>query len=171
MALVNCRSCGAAVSTEAAVCPRCGAPCPAVPEWTGTGFEWKSSATILGLPLIHVAFGRDARGKIKVAKGVIAVGQFAVGLIAVAQFGLGLFFGFGQFILGSFAVAQFALAAVFGVGQVATGYAAVGQVVFAGYGLAQLGIAQYLWSPGVKDAEAARFFVELYNTARWLFGK
>jgi len=169
MSLMNCRACGREVSLEAQWCPHCGAPRPAVQDYTGTGFEWKSSRTILGLPLVHVAFGRDARGKIKVAKGIVAIGQFAIGLITVAQFGIGLLFGFGQFILGMFAVAQFALAAIFGVGQVATGYAAIGQVVFAYYGLAQIGMAHYLWSPGVKDNEAARFFVDLYDFGRWLF--
>ena len=93
MALTTCRECGAEVSDQARTCLRCGAPQPAIPAWSGTGFEWKSSRTYGGYPLVHIAFGRDSRGKLRVAKGVIAIGQFALGLITVAQFGVGLLFG------------------------------------------------------------------------------
>ncbi len=161
MSLVNCRECGAEVSASAPACPACGAPRPGEPEWRGTGFEWQSSRTFLGYPLIHVAFGKNARGKWRVAKGVIAVGQFAVGLITVAQFGVGLLFGFGQFILGYTVLAQVAVALYFGVGQIAVGYAAVGQVVWAYFGLAQVGWATHLWSPGHRDPQAVAYFSQI----------
>jgi hypothetical protein len=166
MTLVTCRECGREVSIAAPLCPHCGAPRPALEEWQGTGFEWQSARTFLGYPLIHIAFGRDARGKRRVAKGVIAIGQFALGLITVAQFGVGLFFGLGQFIFGLTAVAQFAGALILGVGQVATGYAAVGQVVLAHYGLAQMGLATHLWSTGSKDPQALEFFRHLWDTLK-----
>ena len=108
MALTTCRECGAEVSDQARTCLRCGAPQPANPAWSGTGFEWKSSRTYGGYPLVHIAFGKDSRGKLRVAKGVIAIGQFALGLVTVAQFGVGLLFGFGQFLIGGFVLAQFA---------------------------------------------------------------
>ena len=95
------------------------------------GFEWKSSRTFLGYPLVHIAFGRDRRGKLRVAKGIIAIGQFGIGLISVAQFGVGLLFGFGQFVAGLTVLAQFAGGLLVGVGQFATGYVAFGQVVLA----------------------------------------
>src|SRR5689334_22791256 len=39
------------------------------------GFEYKSKATILGLPLVHVAYGTDLRtGKKMMAKGIFAFG-------------------------------------------------------------------------------------------------
>jgi hypothetical protein len=158
MSLVNCRECGAEVSPAAPTCPACGAPRPGEPEWRGSGFEWQSSQTFLGYPLIHVAFGKNARGKWRVAKGVIAVGQFAFGLITVAQFGVGLLFGFGQFIVGYTVLAQVAVALYFAVGQIAVGYAAVGQVVWAYYGLAQLGWATHLWSSGHRDPQAVAYF-------------
>src|SRR4030042_3418169 len=161
MALATCRECGGEVSVQAFTCPRCGAPRPADATWTGPGFEWKSQATYLGYPLVHVAFGRDARGQRRVAKGVGAVGQFAVGLITVAQVGVGLLFGFGQFILGLTVLAQFAVAALVGVGQFATGYVAIGQFVLAYYGLAQLGLGEFLWSTHRRDPAAGAFFRSL----------
>jgi hypothetical protein len=124
----------------------------------GPGFDWKSNVSFLGYPLIHIAFGKDAQGKLRVARGIIAIGQFAIGLITVAQFGVGILFGFGQFIIGFTAIAQVAIAGLFGIGQFATGYAAMGQIVIANYGLAQTGLAKFLWSPGRKDPEAYDFF-------------
>jgi hypothetical protein len=161
MALLSCRECGQEVSTSALSCPHCGAPQPWDQQWQGTGFEWQSPQTFLGYPLIHVAVGRDPQGKRRVARGVIAIGQFAVGLITVAQFGVGVLFGFGQFIIGFTALAQFAMALYFGVGQFATGYTAVGQMVLAHYGLAQLGWATYLWSPEHRDPVAVEYFRHL----------
>ncbi len=174
MALVNCRECGREVSTSALACPHCGAPRPGDQTWGGTGFEWQSSQTFLGYPLVHVAFGKDARGKWRVARGVIAIGQFGVGLITVAQFGVGLLFGFGQFILGFTALAQVAVALYLGVGQIATGYAAVGQLVLAHYGLAQVGWATHLWSPKQRDPQAVEYFHHLLKSLKyWIypFGK
>jgi hypothetical protein len=169
MALAPCRECGAQVSTQAFTCPQCGAPRPTNLAWKGSGFEWKSQAAYGGWPLVHVAFGRDAAGRWRVAKGVIAIGQFAVGLFTVAQFGVGILFGFGQFILGFTALAQVAVAAFFGIGQVATGYVAIGQVVLAYYGLAQVGLAKFLWSVSRRDPEAVRFFSGLWDSVRNFF--
>jgi len=160
MAIVPCRECKKDVSTDARHCPHCGAPDPSLPAARGTGFEWKSKTTVYGFPLVHVAFGRDARGRLRVAKGVIAVGQFGIGLVTVAQFGLGLLFGFGQFIAGFTAVAQVAVTLAVGIGQFATGYVAVGQFVMSYYGLAQVGAARHLWSTTHKDPEAVAFFSE-----------
>ncbi len=166
MALTKCRECGGEVSDWARSCPHCGAPRPGNPAWRGTGFEWRSAQTSWGYPLIHVAFGRDAQGKYRVAKGIIAIGQFAVGLIAIAQFGVGLLFGLGQFIVGFTAVAQVAITAYFGVGQIATGYVAIGQVVLAHYGLAQIGWATHLWSMGHRDPEAVEYFRQLLEALK-----
>ena len=171
MALASCRECKNQVSEEAVACPRCGAPWPARPEWKGRGIDWKSKRTLWGYPLVHVAFGRDARGRLRVARGIIAIGQFAIGLVAVAQVGIGILFGFGQVMLGFTALAQVAIAGLFGVGQFATGYIAIGQVVAGVYGLAQTGIAEHMWSSARADPEAVEFFQELRRAAEGLLGR
>jgi hypothetical protein len=168
MALTTCRECGGEVSDQAQACPRCGAPQAAVPSYSGFGFEWQSSRTYGGYPLVHIAFGKDSRGKWRVAKGVIAIGQFALGLITVAQFGVGLLFGFGQFLVGGFVLAQFAGALVVGVGQIATGYVAIGQVVLAYYGLGQIGLGEFLWTMSRRDAEAVQFFLSWWDYLKQL---
>lgn len=139
-ALTKCRACKREISSEAAVCPHCGAPFPARAGWTGTGYEWRSRAQFRGWPLVHVAWGRDANGKLRVARGVVAVGQFGIGAVTIAQFGVGLIFGFGQFVLAPLAVGQFAFgllaAGQFGIGllagagQIATGIFAAGMKAF-----------------------------------------
>jgi hypothetical protein len=168
MALTPCRECGKHVSHEAQSCPHCGAPFPWKKEWNGWGREWKSKATLFDIPLVHVAYGRDKQGKLRVAKGIIAIGQFAVGAITIAQFGVGLLFGFGQFMLGLTAIAQFAVSALLGVGQFATGWVAMGQFVLAYYGLAQMGFAVYLCSVGWKNITAAEFFQHLLQQVKTL---
>jgi len=105
----NCRDCRHEVSEQAMACPHCGAPFPARDKWDGWGFEYKSPAEILGLPLIHISFKYRPNRRPVVAKGVIAIGQFACGIITISQFGLGVV-SVSQFTIAGFALAQFALA-------------------------------------------------------------
>ena len=104
-----CRECQHDVSEQATACPSCGAPFPANEKWDGWGFEYKSKATFLGLPLLHISFKfRPNRIPIP-AKGVIAIGQFGCGIFTLSQFGVG-FFSISQFTIAAYALAQFAFA-------------------------------------------------------------
>ena len=121
MALITCPECSADISEKATTCPKCGYPIKPQADLTRTitrrflrGFEWKSKTEILGWPLIHIAIGRNKEtGKLMVAKGIIAIGQFGIGIITIAQFGIGLLFGLGQFACGTFSIGQFALGICF----------------------------------------------------------
>jgi len=124
----------------------------------------------MGYPLIHIAVGRTADNKIRVAKGVIAIGQFAIGLITIAQFGVGFLFGFGQLMFGFTAVAQVAIAAYFGLGQIATGYTAIGQVAFGHFLLAQAGYGTHIWSTTLHDPIALEYFHNLFAKIGIAFG-
>ena len=104
-----CRVCQHDVSEDAPACPSCGAPYPAKAKWDGWGYEYKSRMVIFGLPLIHISFKYRPNRVPVVARGVIAIGQFAVGLITISQFGIGLI-SISQFTIALFALAQFALA-------------------------------------------------------------
>jgi hypothetical protein len=127
----------------------------------GIGFEWRTEAELWGYPLVCVAVGRSDRGGMRVAKGWIAVGQFAVGAVAFAQLGAGLVFGLGQFLAAPVVVAQVALGLIFGLGQLATGYVAVGQVAFGYYALCQAGLGWHVWRQGYQDPQAVEFFARL----------
>lgn len=104
-----CRECGHQISEQALACPSCGAPRPALAKWDGYGFEYRSSATLLGLPLLHVSFKyRPSRVPV-VARGWIAIGQFAAGVVCISQFGVGVV-SVSQFTIAGFALAQMAVA-------------------------------------------------------------
>lgn len=104
-----CRECQHEVSEQAAACPQCGAPYPAREKWDGWGFEYKSETTLWGLPLLHVSFKYRPNRVPVLAKGIIAIGQFACGVFTLSQFGVG-FISVSQFTIAGFALAQFAVA-------------------------------------------------------------
>jgi uncharacterized membrane protein YvbJ len=104
-----CRVCQHEVSDQAAFCPNCGEPHPARDKWTGHGFEYKSEASLFGLPWLHISFKYRPDRRPVPAKGIIAIGQFAFGVITISQFGIGLF-SISQFTIAGSALAQFALA-------------------------------------------------------------
>ena len=123
-----CRECQHQVSEQAFACPNCGAPYPARKRWDGWGFEYKSEATLFGLPVLHISFKYAPNRTPVPAKGVIAIGQFAAGILTLSQFGVGVI-SISQFTIAGFAIAQFAIAydliAQFGI-YLASGY---GQMV------------------------------------------
>ena len=107
--LKSCRECRREVSEQAWSCPHCGAPYPTREKWDGWGFEYKSKATLMGLPLVHISFKYRPNRLPVPARGVIAIGQFACGILTISQFGVGLV-SVSQFTIAGFALAQFALA-------------------------------------------------------------
>jgi hypothetical protein len=103
-----CRECKHQISEQALTCPNCGAPYPAKDKWDGWGFEYKSNAVMFGLPLVHISFKYRPNRVPVVAKGVLAIGQFACGIVSISQFGIGLI-SISQFTIAGYALAQFAL--------------------------------------------------------------
>lgn len=104
-----CRECRREISEQALACPNCGAPRPALAVWDGWGWEYKSSFTIAGLPLLHISFKYRPGPRPVVAKGIVAIGQFGCGVVCISQFGVGVFC-LSQFSIAAFAIAQFAIA-------------------------------------------------------------
>ena len=104
-----CRQCQHEISEQAVVCPQCGVPFPAKEKWDGWGYEYKSKATICGIPWLHISF-KYLPNRVPVpAKGIIAIGQFAYGFVAISQFGIG-FISVSQFTIAGYALAQFGIA-------------------------------------------------------------
>lgn len=90
-------------------CPQCGATFPAKEKWDGWGFEYKSKASLLGLPWLHISFKFRPNRMPVPARGVFAIGQFACGIFTLSQFGVGVV-SISQFTVAGYALAQFALA-------------------------------------------------------------
>jgi len=107
--MTPCRECRREISEQAAACPQCGAPYPARAKWDGWGYEYRSDSTIAGVPLVHISFKYRPNRAPVVARGVIAVGQFACGGVCISQFGVGIVC-ISQFAIAGFALAQFAAA-------------------------------------------------------------
>lgn len=131
-ASAQCRECGQPVESAAPKCKKCGALRPADLEWNGEGYEWQSRGTWLGYPLVHVAFGSNARGRPRTARGIIAIGQRAIGVIAVGIVaGGGIAIGVASFGIVGLGVVSIGLGCAIGVNAVAPfaiGVTAIGVV-------------------------------------------
>ena len=96
-------------------------------------YEYKSTRTLFGLPLVHVRLGNCGVG---VARGILAVGNVAVGVFTLGGFSLGLFsvggLSFGLlFALGGWATGAVAIGGL-AIGLLAFGGAAVGLFAMGG---------------------------------------
>jgi tRNA A-37 threonylcarbamoyl transferase component Bud32 len=142
-------------------------PAPAVP-WMYRGVDYRSKATLFGLPLLHITAGLDpATGKQRVAKGIIAIGGIAKGVVAiggVAMGGLAMggltigVFAFGGLGLGLLASGGLALGLIAAFGGLAIAPIAFGgmAVGYLAYGGASFGA--HTWSSLGHDAAADTFF-------------
>lgn len=92
-------------------------------------YEYKSKASLFGLPLVHINVGSGVRR----AKGIIAVGTVATGLVSLGAVSLGLL-AFGALTAGLLAIGAFAFGGLtvggFSVGVVAIGDAVSGKYTF-----------------------------------------
>lgn len=166
MPLTNCPECGHQVSDRAATCPGCGHPLK--PE-TGLrraggtpfywGYEYKSRATIWGMPLIHIAQGFTPEGRMRVAKGFIAIGNVAVGVLAIGGAAVGIFTIAGAG-LGVLCMAGLALGLFCGVGGMAVGYIAIGGIAIGVYAVGGLCIGSHTI---YNDPDMLRFLESLFR--------
>ncbi len=133
--------------------------------WYGYGYEYRSSVTIGGWPLVHACTGIDPiTMRPRVARGVIAIGNIAVGVLAIGGLACGLFTlggaSIGLFLaIGGAALGMGVSIGGFAVGSIAIGGAAVGFVYAIGGGA---------FGPAVIDGrrcdEAARAFFRQWLT-------
>ena len=152
------------------VCGECvsGAPrivCRACAERGGViGYQYRSSASIGGWPLVHVCAGVDPLTmRPRIAKGIVAIGNIAVGAVAVGGVALGLVtVGGGSlgllFALGGPAIGLGLSIGGVAVGSVAIGGAAIGFMYAVGGGAFGPAIVD-----GTRCDQAAREFI-----LRWL---
>ena len=148
-----------------------------------TGREYRSKATFLGLPLVHVCNGVRIENKTKPAVGWIAIGDkaygglFAVGGIAVGTFACGgLAFGgiaCGGIALGSVAIGGLTIGA-FAAGGTAGGIMAFGGIAagikaaFGGIAVAgSYAVGGQTIAPHANDAAARDYFKQF----AWLFSQ
>lgn len=96
-----------------------------------TVYAYTSDTKVFGIPLVSIRFSRDrAPTKKNTARGIIAIGSYAVGVLSIGLISTGVF-SIGLLSLGLFALAMVA------VGGVAIGVSTFG---FIAYGAAALGV-------------------------------
>jgi hypothetical protein len=96
----------------------------------GGAYEYRSSITIAGWPLVHICGGIDPETmKPKLARGIIAIGNIAVGVLAIGGVACGLFAVGGASIGLLLAVGGAAIGAGVSIGGVAVGTVAIGGLV------------------------------------------
>ncbi len=102
-------------------------------------YEYRSATTVFGLPLVHIHSSRDPEGKkLRVARGIIAIGDVAIGGVAIGGF------SFGGIAIGAFSVG------LVGFGGVVLGLlTALGGVAFGGIacGGVAIGLTSFGASP------------------------
>ncbi len=103
-------------------------------------YEYRSARTVFGLPLVHIAFSGSAKGeRMRLASGIIAIGDMAIGAVAIGGFCFGgITFGgmcgglvsFGGIALGLLAAMGGFPLGGFAVGGIAFGLAAFASIAF-----------------------------------------
>lgn len=157
----RCRSCGRDLAT---VQPGQGF------RRTALGYEYVSPATFMGIPLVHIAYGLDAdTGRIKIARGMIAIGNIAVGAVSLGGVATGLL-SFGGVSLGVVVIGGFAAGAL-AVGGMAVGIVAAmgGLAVSLGLSVGGLALGTYtLDSRGANPALLALVERSIPLIRQWL---
>lgn len=148
MSLIPCPECGNEISDKAVMCPMCG-----YSSRGGTGgfycFEYVSKRKLFGLPLVHIVMGPaldPATAKLRIAKGIVAIGGIAIGWLAIGgtAFGLIAFGGVGLGLLAALGGVGISLGFAAGglaIGTIAVGGCAVGYYAIGGgaFGVHSLG--------------------------------
>jgi len=135
-----CPDCGGSNPAWETRCRSCGrdlVDVPAGPLRTAgmMGYEYVSRSEVMGFPLLHIVRGLDPEtGRVRVARGIIAIGNIAIGVFALGGVSMGIF-SIGGVTLGLIALGGFA------GGVVALGGMAIGALAAAGGMALSLGLA------------------------------
>lgn len=130
----------------------------AYPATVWMGSEYKSEASLFGIPLIHIATGIDSEtGRVRVAKGFIAIGSLAVGGIAIGGQALGIMSIGGLSVGLLFSTGGLAIGAV-AIGGIAAGIIALGGVTMGMYCLGGAALGMHTITGRRADEDALQVF-------------
>lgn len=156
MALIECPECRNQISDKAVICPNCGYT---LGNFIG-GYEFRSQSELFGLPLVHIVLGYGIdplTGRIRVAKGIIAVGNIAVGGIAVGGISFGAL-SLGGLSVGLISLGGVALGLLLALGGLAVGLVAIGGAAFGYYSFGGGAFGVHPFGGNQQDPNAIDFF-------------
>ena len=118
------------------------------PLVSGRPYEYKSSRTLWGLPLVHVniGWGRRAKGIVAVgtvARGVVALGLASVGVVSLGVVSLGLL-SLGALGVGALLAVGAITVGTFSIGGIAVGVFALGGVAVGAFATGGLAVASHI---------------------------
>jgi len=155
MAMIHCPECDREISDRAMMCPHCGYPMNGA-----FGYEYRSEREFLGLPLLHIVAGRGfdpTTGKLRVAKGIIAIGPVAMGGVALGGLSFGVV-SFGGMAVGLVALGGGAIGILLALGGFAMGLVAIGGVAIGYYAFGGGAVGVHALGGNRQDPNAIEFF-------------
>lgn len=187
-----CGNCGYSLTglTDSSKCPECGRPLVEVLARRNVssvvGKRYTSSTRVYGLPLLQIAWGPHGAERVGRARGIVALGDFAVGFVAIGNIlsvglvALGGALSVGVLSLSGIAIGVLALgggavgvaalgggaAGALAVGGGAVGFVAIGGGAAGYYVAAGDGVAAHIITPLRRDPEA----VAVFNKLAWAIG-
>lgn len=155
MPLIKCSDCNNDISDKAIVCPHCGA--------AGQGFFWaleyRSKKMLFGLPLVHIVLGpffNPVTGRMRIAKGIIAIGGIAVGGLAIGGVAFGII-AFGGLAVGLASFGGAALGIMLAAGGLAVGFFALGGVAIGYYAIGGVALGVHALGGDVSNTQLVEF--------------
>jgi serine/threonine-protein kinase len=106
-------------------------------------YEYRSERTLWGLPLLHVARGKDPMtGRRRVARGIVAIGDIAVGVLAMGGWAFGVV-TFGGIAVGLLSWGGLAVGLLLAIGGCAVGGLAMGGLAVGGVAIGGAAVGYY----------------------------